>query len=203
MSDLKRLTDDALILRIKDERSEKAVKAAAEVLLERHYEAAMRQAMYLMKNRDKATDLLHDSWFKFIESVNRYRPGNFMGYLVTIMRNKAKDTWRKEARSKEDPVSGMTDDEDDDYFDGVADDSAKTPFRLVQGKECIEALLNITPELAFEQVEALVMKELHGMSNDEIGVEQQVGLEAVKSRLRYARNTIKERMPAECRENSA
>jgi len=203
MSELKRLTDDALILRIKDERSEKAVKAAENELLERHYEAGIRQAMYLMKDKDKATHLFHDSWFKFLESVDRYRPGNFMGYLVTIMRNKAKDTWRKEARDKEVVVSGMTDDEDDNYFDGVADVNSKTPFILLQLKECIEALRSIVPELPFEQVEALVLKVFHGMSYSEIGVEQQVGLETVKARLRYARHTIKKRMPAECRKVSA
>ena len=110
MSELERLTDDALMMRYKNDNDERAFN----VLYSRYSGSfneegkrvaspAMRYLMGKTRNTHDAEIVFSQSWEKIIKSKDRYESGNFGAYFSTVMRNTYFDFRREQKRKQRRP----------------------------------------------------------------------------------------------------
>ena len=126
-----------------------------------------------------AEELAHDAWIAVINQIEKYQADyKFVTWLYRIAHNKLVDHWRK---------NGL---------------SAKTLYEELhsqlrsQAEECqsssidIDEIFKKLETLSFVQTEALLLK-IEGFTHNEIATITQSNPETVKSRLRYAKNSLR------------
>lgn len=126
---------------------------------------------------DIAQDIAQKTWLKVIEKRQLYRShGRFKGWLFTLGRHTLLDELRKPRHLS------LAEHED------LADTAVLCPDNGLQ--EAFGQALNALP---FEQREAFCLQQ-EGFGIQEIAGMCDVGTETIKSRLRYARQTLKTRL---------
>ena len=140
---------------------------------------------------EAAEDLHQDTWMSVATHVGSYdaRKSTFATWLFAIARNKVWDHFRKQK------VAILATGEDDAAM-RVAD-TGPTPFEWVETRELALTLIAAVEALPLVQRETFVMFAQGGLSLDEIAGVTNVGVETTKSRLRYARSTLKRIMPSQ------
>ena len=144
------------------------------------------QRMLGPAHRDAAEDLHQDAWVSVARNANAFDPDKaaFRAWLFTIARNKVWDHFRRQKGAF--LTSG-----DDDAAIKVPD-GGPTPLEAVETSELARALVAAVEGLPVVQRETFVMFAGGGLSLDEIAAATDVGVETAKSRLRYARATLKQ-----------
>lgn len=137
-------------------------------------------------HRDAVEDLHQETWMSVARNAGSFDAdrANFRAWLFTIARNKVWDHFRKQK------VAFLTSGNDDAAM--KVPDGGPTPFEAVQTRELALALVAAVEGLPVVQRETFVMFAGGGLSLDEIAVATDVGVETAKSRLRYARATLKQ-----------
>ena len=145
---------------------------------------------------DAAEDLHQETWIAVSRNAAAFDPdrASFQAWLFAIARNKVWDHLR---RQKIAVLSSATEDE----AIAIAD-AGPTPLQQVESRELAQRLVSAVEALPLEQRGAFVMFAGGGLSLAEIAHASGVGLETAKSRLRYARATLRrvlagERSPPE------
>ncbi len=171
--------------------------SAFESLYGRHKDRLLRFLLGLGGSpggtRERAEELAQDSWASVIKNVENYRvESKFSTYLFTVARNRWIDETRKlKVRTDVDGTlptptpSGSL----DEYDAEVADIA-------VEGKLDIavdyQRMLQAVEQLPQDQRVVFLLKEA-GFSLKDISQQLNLPSETVKSRLRYARNRLRER----------
>ena len=162
---------------------------ALEELIRQEQKSIFATFSYLAKKRENIADLTQEALLRVAKNIkNLKNPKNFKSWLNQIVTNLFYDELRKAAR-KPDIVS-MDDEMDDDtkftLKSILTDKKCKTP------KKCISAELE---EIIKEQIRnlpdqfriAIVLRELQGLSYEEIAQATNVNVGTVKSRISRAR----------------
>lgn len=125
-----------------------------------------------------AKDISQKTWLTVFEKPQLYREsGRFSAWLFTIARNKLLDEFRRTNRWQ-----SMTDD---------IQNKQKIPFAYT---DTIEDVFNTSlMTLPFEQREAFCLQQ-EGFGLQEIANITRSGVETVKSRIRYAKNSLREQL---------
>ena len=76
----------------------------------------------------------------------------------------------------------------------AADRDMSGPDRMLGRKELAERIWKALGELPFDQRTAIVLREIDGLSYEEIGFSLGVAVGTVKSRLARGRETLRERL---------
>ena len=157
---------------------------AFDVLYERH-----KGALYRYFSRQltpaEANDCFQILWEKLIGNRDRYRPDSaFRSYLFTIAHNVLMDHYRKQGRIG--PEAAV---EPDELEQEEADPEAKHERGQLLDK--LHELIRLLPN---HQREAWLLKQETTFSTAEIAAVTGTSEEGVKSRLRYAREKLKQGM---------
>ena len=138
---------------------------------------------YLLKNcQDEAAagEMFQDVWLRVISSSKRYQgKGKFRSWLFTLAHNRLVDFYRTP------PLQCMDDTEEALVVEQPVEGSVGEEERKVQVEELVK-------KLPFDQRQAFYLREECGFSVKEIAEIQGVGVEAAKSRLRYAYGNLRE-----------
>ncbi|MEO8546152.1 MAG: sigma-70 family RNA polymerase sigma factor [Burkholderiaceae bacterium] len=162
---------------------------AFDLLYARHGLAVWRYLLRHVRDAALADDLLQDVWFAVARQGARYQPtARFRTWLFTMAHNRMVDHWRT-FRSHLSLDGGA---EEGGLADSLAADSGWGPLRQLQSREQGTALLVAIERLPIEQREAFLLQAEAGMSVQEIAQATGVGFEAAKSRLRYARHSLRQ-----------
>jgi len=143
-----------------------------------------------MVGKTDAEDLLQETFLKAFKSVRDFRGGcSFATWITKIAINTARSQVRKKH-----PVSiaeEIAGDEDSsgDRFDSVASD-AVTPAEAAEKKEQKKQVALALAKLADEEREILLLREIDGLSYEEIGGVLDISPDAVRSRLHRARQHV-------------
>jgi RNA polymerase sigma-70 factor (ECF subfamily) len=134
---------------------------------------------------DAAEDLHQETWMAVSKSAASFDAGKagFPAWLFTIARHKVWDHFRRQKVTV--LVSAA-----DDAAKLVADDGP-TPLQQVEARELAQKLVAAVEALPLEQRGAFVMFTEAGLSLEEIARATGVAVETAKSRLRYARATLR------------
>lgn len=150
---------------------------------------------------DEATaeDVHQEVWLSVARSAATFDPhkARFVTWLFTIARNKVMDHFRRSGHDASSAASTTSLsqarlDEDDCGADvAVADPHAITPERVLHNRQLAAALLREVQALPLPQRETFVLFAQQDMSLEEVAHITQVGVETAKTRLRYARATLR------------
>jgi RNA polymerase sigma factor (sigma-70 family) len=140
---------------------------------------------------DAAEDLHQETWIAVSRNAAAFdaRKASFAAWLFTIARHKVWDHFRRQR------VAVLASAGDDAAM-MVADDGP-TPLEQVVSRELAQRLVAALEALPLEQRGAFVMFADAGLSLQEIASVTGVAVETAKSRLRYARATLRRAFAAE------
>lgn len=157
---------------------------AFDVLYERHKGPVYRYFTRQLTEAE-AHDCFQILWEKLIGNRDRYRPDSaFRSYLFTIAHNVLMDHFRKQGR-----IGSEIETEPDDLaHDGVG------PERQHERGELLEKLQVLIRALPNHQREAWLLRQETTFSTADIARVTGTSEEGVKSRLRYAREKLKQGM---------
>ena len=163
---------------------------AFEQLYDRHESGVWRFVFRSVQNQAVADDLVQELWFAVARTAATYEPtAKFKTWLFTMARNRVID----HSRTAKNHASIDAEDEDGaSMFSDLAADSRLGPLRQVSSREQAKALLDAIDKLPADQREAFLLQAEGDMSVDDIAAATGVSFETAKSRLRYARNKLKE-----------
>ena len=164
---------------------------AFSVLYGRHEMAVWRYLFRAVREQATSDDLQQDIWFAVARQANTYRPtARFTTWLFTLAHNRLVDHWR----TAKNHVSLDDDDnaEGERVLDTVVANSGYGPLRQLESREQALALMAAIEELPPVQREAFLLQAEADLSVQDIALVTGVSFETAKSRLRYARNTLRE-----------
>lgn len=159
------------------------------MLVEAYQKNVFNVALQMTGNREDAQDMAQEAFLKAYSSLNSFRgDSKFSSWLYRIVANVCLDFKRRQGRR---PASSLTveDDEGEILELDIADES-QSPERLLERKLTREAVRRGLAELPEEQRQILLLREIQGLSYEEIG--EAMGLEpgTVKSRIFRARKKL-------------
>ena len=147
-----------------------------------HLDAAYNLARWLAGNDQDAEDIAQEACVRACRFIGGHRGGNARAWLLAIVRNTA-FTWLKKNR----PHALVS--IDDDALAQIEDQSAAAQAAFSADKDALRAALEALP---LEFREALVLRELEGLSYKEIAEVAQVPVGTVMSRLARARRQLQD-----------
>lgn len=154
---------------------------AFDQLYERHRGPLFRYVQRQVKETSLAEELYQEIWMRVIRSRNQWVASKgFKPWLYRIAHNRIVDHWRVQ-RPPPEPV------EDEKVVSMVQ----SWPDTWLTIKDCVERLFKLLGGLSEPQRSAFLLKEEGGLSLKQIAEITGVGHETVKSRLRYALNSLR------------
>lgn len=167
-------------------------KEAYQTLVERYQERAYRIAFDLLRSEEDARDIVQESFVKAYLSLDKFRQdSSFYTWFYRIVHNMAIDYKRKVIRRGGDPVEYEE--------EGVNISASSTSYSQRPGQDPQQAAIDkqelgilnrAMVELTEEQRTTLRLREIDGLSYDEIATVTEVSKGTVMSRLHYARKNI-------------
>ncbi len=151
-----------------------------------HMDAAYNLARWLTRNDLDAQDVVQEAYLRAFRFFAGFRGGDGRPWLLRIVRN-TYYTWLDKNR-RGGPT--MTIEEESMDFE----DTAATPDALLLQKADSESLHQAIQGLPVEFREALVMRELEGLSYKEIAEVANVPMGTVMSRLARARQLLRQHL---------
>lgn len=154
--------------------------AAFECLYERH-----RQPMYLYLlgqglNQNNSEELFHEAWLKVLKQSD-FTHDNFKAWLYTVLRHMSIDLLRKNTLRNADEY-------DENFHAQTTQVSAQ---KQNEDDDCINLMNHSIAQLPRDQRDAFLLQHEAGLSLKQIADVMSVGHETIKSRLRYAMNSLK------------
>jgi RNA polymerase sigma-70 factor (ECF subfamily) len=170
--------------------------AAFERLYDGHARRSYDFIRRMLAGADEATaeDLHQELWITVARQAAGFdaAKARFVTWLFTIARNKVMDHFRRSPGLVR--LAGDLGETAEAALDGLADAPAVDPERIAHNRQLAAALLREVQALPYAQREAFVLFAQHGLSLDEVAQITHVGPETAKSRLRYARQTLRSRL---------
>ncbi|MBI5545902.1 MAG: sigma-70 family RNA polymerase sigma factor, partial [Deltaproteobacteria bacterium] len=138
---------------------------AFEQLVRRHRGAVFNFLLRLSGNRQRAEDLLQETWLKVVRSAGTYEArAKFTTWVYTIARNLCMDAMRKDAYRKAESLDAATGDgEDERTLAEKVPTSEAAPDRAAHAAALRPALEKALRKLPSEQREVFLLREYHGV----------------------------------------
>ena len=140
-------------------------------------------------------ELAQEVWFRVIRAVqngNYSTDGRFAPYLYRIARNHLIDWYRKTGSYREIEIDETTENEAESAM--LESSGVRNPEQAYGDKQALQNVLSAIEDLPQEQRTAMMMYLESDMSYEEIAEATGTNRETVKSRLRYARQTLRNRV---------
>jgi len=165
-------------------------ETASEELVAEHQRTVVQLATNLLGDREEALDLSQEVFLRVFRTIHRFRgQSSLRTWIYRIAVNQARNRhrfWRR--RHRADQVSL---DEHVALHGDVFSRIEPTPERVLAQKELAARLRDALDELPFEQRTAIVLREIDGLSYEEIAYSLHLAIGTVKSRLTRARQALR------------
>ena len=172
------------------ERCAAADEVACAELVAEHQRMVVQLAINLLGDRDEALDLSQEVFLRVFRTIHRFRgQSSLRTWIYRIAVNQARNRhrfWRR--RHRADQVSL---DEHVATHGEFLSGGETTPDRVFAQKELALRLQNALDHLPFDQRTAIVLREIDGLSYEEIAFSLGVAIGTVKSRLTRARQALR------------
>lgn len=165
---------------------------AFEELVNRHQRWAYRFAWRMVRNTDAAWDITQQGFVRVYQNVQSFRQDcSFPTWFKRILYNLSIDYWRTVHRRTE-----------TEYQDEIAVDTVKadghdglcyrplSPEKLARRKEVAQVLEDAMDTLSHEHRTIIILREVEGLSYDEIAEVMACPRGTVMSRLHHARKKL-------------
>lgn len=171
-------------------------EAACAELVSEHQRMVVQLATNLLGDRDEALDLSQEVFLRVFRTIQRFRgQSSLRTWIYRIAVNQARNRhrfWRR--RHRNDQVSLDAHIALHGEFPSVL---GLRPDRLFEQKELGARLQEALDRLPFDQRTVIVLREIDGLSYDDIAYSLGVAIGTVKSRLTRARQALREDLRTE------
>lgn len=159
-------------------------------LLVRDYEKNLYNlALRMVKNPDDAADMTQEAFIKAYNSLTSFRgDSKFSVWLYRIVSNVCLDFLRSRSRHQTVSLSVENDEGEETELD-IADES-QSPEELLERKLTRESVRRGLDALPEDYRQILLLREIQGLSYDEIGEVLSLEIGTVKSRIFRARKKL-------------
>jgi len=179
-------------------RAQKGDQAAFRRLVERHQRRAFAIAMGLVRDENDARELVQDAFLRVYRNLNSFQGGSsFFTWLYRIVTNLAIDLMRKPGRRDAELVDNQSASDEPTEFPLVSRIDGADPIDVMRRREIagrIQAALDALPPY---HRGVILMREVEGMSYEEMAVAMGVSKGTIMSRLFHARQKL-QRALADC-----
>ena len=166
--------------------------AAFESLV-RHFEGMVYSfALQSLRRREDAEDATQEVFLKLWRSLATWRDeASVKTYIMRIARNTVIDMIRHRSSHPTDSLTVEDDDDNDRQLDIADTDASSNPAADYARREQIEAVRRAIDELDADHRELIILRDINGLSYDEIAEATGLYPGTIKSRLSRAREKLK------------
>ncbi len=188
------LTTEREIDQLLVERVQRGDKKAFELLVIKYQRKLMRLVSRLVRDQAEAEDVVQEAFIKAYRALPQFRGDSaFYTWLYRIGINTAKNYLVTQGRRA--PTSTEADVEEAETFDdGDRLRDINTPESLLATKQIAQTLNVAMDELPEELRTAITLREIEGLSYDEIAESMGCPIGTVRSRIFRAREAISEKL---------
>ena len=165
-------------------------ESASEELVAEHQRAVVKLATNLLGDREEALDLSQEVFLRVFRTIHRFRgQSSLRTWIYRIAVNQARNRhrfWRRRHRADQVSLDQHVA-AHGDVFSGFG----PTPERVLAQKELADRLHDALERLPFDQRTAIVLREVDGLSYEEIAFSLGLAVGTVKSRLTRARQALR------------
>lgn len=175
---------------------------AFDQIVGRYQDMVYNLALRLLGKRDEALDLSQEVFFQIYRKLGSFRQDSSLRtwvYRIVINRAKNRKRWwrRREAEMTAVAVEHAERDHPWVLSAALRTDDAASPDEALQRKELGEILRRAIAGLPFDQRTILLLKEIDGLSYEEVARTLNLALGTVKSRLARARKALRDLLDPE------
>ncbi len=176
-------------------RVQKGDRVAFGLLVEKYRRKIERLIGRLVRDPAEVEDLTQETFIKAFRAIDAFRGDSaFYTWLYRIALNTAKNHLVSARRQVETLTASVEDDEGEHFELLDAQGSDETPERLLLSREIAETVQAAIDDLSEELRTAIQLRELDGLSYEEIAQVMGCPIGTVRSRIFRAREAIAERL---------
>ncbi len=172
------------------------------LLVRRHQQPLVNFIARFINDRDGAEDLAQETFIRIFKASRRYQPGraHFKTWMYHIASNLCKNELRNRGRRDRYRVDNVVDSDDGedseqiDLIERAPADASFEPEVALERKELQDVIQTAIAELPEQYREPLVLRDLQGLSYDEISETLELRSGTTKSRINRARIMLKDKL---------
>ena len=186
------------------QRFQKGDEDAFNLLVRRHQQSLINFIARYIGDKDNAEDLAQETFIRMFKAANRYKPGRaqFKTWMYFIAKNLCKNEIRNRGRRERYQVDNIVsndnsidgNNEEIDLIASAPADSAFQPEVTLERKELRSTIQKAIAELPDQYRLPLVLRDIQGLSYDEIGNILELRSGTTKSRINRARLMLKDKL---------
>jgi RNA polymerase sigma-70 factor (ECF subfamily) len=177
------------------EASRRGDQLAFRRLVERYFRRVLAVAAGMLRNREDAQDVAQETFIKAYRNLGSFKGHSaFYTWLYRITVNLCIDLQRREARLAGVVDTGRTGAGEANDLEGADESPGADPFERVRSREIGAQVVAALDELTPEHRAIILLREVEGLSYEEISHVMQCAKGTVMSRLHYARKKLQSRL---------
>lgn len=166
-------------------------QAACEQLVAEHQAMVFQLGCHLLGSRDEAYDLSQEVFLRVFRTIDRFRAdASLKTWIYRIAINQASNRrrfWSRRHRLGQVSLDAHV----EVHGEPTEATDASSPHRILASKELAERLTVALDALPFDQRTVIILREVEGLSYDEIAQALDIAVGTVKSRLTRARQALR------------
>jgi RNA polymerase sigma-70 factor (ECF subfamily) len=169
-------------------------KKAYNLLVSKYQRRVARLLTRMVKNQEDIDDVVQDTFIKAYRAIGNFRGESaFYTWIYRIAINTAKNHLVTQNRRPM-TLNDSNDDDSETFEDNSALSNIDTPESLMQTKQIGEAVNEAMAALPDDLREAIIMREIDGLSYEEIASAMDCPIGTVRSRIFRAREAISQKI---------
>jgi RNA polymerase sigma-70 factor, ECF subfamily len=158
-----------------------------------HQRMVYNLCLRMLGNPPAAEDVTQEAFLSCYRRIDTYRGGNFKAWLLRIATNACYDVLRRQGRRPQSSLDQMYEDSD---APPIPDADAESPELAAEHKEVQRSVQRALDQIPADQRAAIVLRDLQGLSYEEIAATLNVNLGTVKSRINRGRARLRDLLTA-------
>ncbi|MBI4954482.1 MAG: sigma-70 family RNA polymerase sigma factor [Myxococcales bacterium] len=180
------------------ERAQSGDQGAFRKLVERHQRRAFAIALGMVRDEDDAREIVQEAFLRVFRNLDKFQGGSsFFTWLYRIVSNLAIDLMRRPARRETELFDNPSAADEGETTAFVSRIDGADPLDVVGRRQLAKRIEHALEALPSYHRSVILMRELEGMSYQEMAEAMQVSKGTIMSRLFHARQKL-QRALADC-----
>ena len=168
-------------------------------IVNKYKRVVYNHAYSFLRNKEEAEDTAQEIFTTIYKNIKSFREESKLGtwiYRITvnICKNKLKQLKRKNQNIIEEIPEWDEDNEENPIEEKLKDKDERTPDNVLVSDEIKKIVFKRMGELAEEQRKVLILRDIDGLSYEEIAKILKLSVSAVKSKIFRARENLREKL---------